>query len=80
MGVIGNNNSLMQKAKMGLGRGLINNEHFIQNQLHLCTQNMFCIMKSLATWFSSTVTANPKTQSNYSPAGPSHNMKAWVGY
>lgn len=56
---------------------LINNACFIQNQLGPSTQNMFCIMKSLASTLvrRSTLRPTQKPPANYRPAEPSHNMK-----
>ncbi len=60
---------------------LINNACFIQNQLGLSTQNMFCIMKSLATSLvQQQCYSRPKNPANYRHAEPSHNMKGWGVY
>lgn len=57
---------------------LINNACFIHNQLGLSTQNMSCIMKSLAiSLVHQQHYGRPKNPANYSPAEPSHNMKDW---
>lgn len=62
-------------------RWLINNACFIQNQLGLSTQNMFCIMKSLATSLvQQRRYSRPKNPANYRRVEPSHNMKEWGEY
>lgn len=67
-----------QKEEEGDSCWLINNARSIQNQLGLSTQNMVCIMKSLATSLvQQQRNGRPKNPANNRPTEPSHNTKGW---